>query len=50
MKKEIRLRYLAYSLKTTHIKLNLTFLNKLLKDASKSNTPNRDKKFVQRID
>ncbi|MAH03717.1 hypothetical protein CMI39_02940 [Candidatus Pacearchaeota archaeon] len=49
MKKEIKLKSLVSYLKTTHIKLNLTFLNKLLKDASKSNLPHRDKKFAQRI-
>lgn len=49
MEEQISLRDLAPYLSETHIKLDLFFLNKLLKDSSKSDSPHRDKEFAKRI-
>jgi len=49
MKEQIYLKDLAFYLGKTHIKLNLLFLNKLLKDASKSDKPYRNEEFAKRI-
>ncbi len=49
MNTKIQLSDLKDSLSSSHIKLNLVFLNKLLKDASKSEFPYKDKLFAQKI-
>lgn len=47
--KEVYLYDLASPLQKTHVKLNLDFLNKLLKNASKSDRPHRNQKFAKEI-
>lgn len=49
MNTEIQLSDLKESLFFSHITLNLVFLNKLLKDASKSEFPYKSKSFAQQI-
>lgn len=49
MKREVRLEALAGSLKHTHVKLNLSFLVKLLKDASKFDKPYKNHEFSEAI-
>lgn len=49
MKDFFGLKDLASQLSKTHVKLNLRFLNELLKDASKSKTPYKNKRFAERI-
>ena len=44
--KEFYLSDLANNLKQTHVKLNLEFLEKLLKNSSNNDKPRRDKKFA----
>ena len=46
---EIHLSDLTNSLRNTHVKLDLGFLAKLLKNASKSDKPAVNKKFVENI-
>ena len=46
---EIHLLDLAYSLKKSHIKLGLAFLNRLLQNASKSNKPHRKLEFANTV-
>ncbi len=45
----VSLSDLKNSLSSCHVKLNLNFLNKLLKDASKTETPHKNKYFAKRI-
>jgi hypothetical protein len=47
--KEIGLKELKNSLKHTHLKLNLAFLEELLKSASKSDFPHKNKDFCKKI-
>ena len=47
--KEIHLSDLVNSLKQTHVKLNLTFLTKLLINSSNNDKPWQDKKFAKMI-
>ncbi len=49
MKKKVYLEDLVPFLQKTHIKLNLSFLNKLLQNASKSNKPHRNQEFARKI-
>jgi len=49
MTKELNFGELSASLKATHIQINLSFLEELLKDASKSASPHRDENFSKRI-
>ncbi len=49
MKREVGLEALAGSLKHTHLKLNLNFLIKLLKDASNSDYPQKSEEFCRGI-
>lgn len=49
MKKEVYLEDLVPFLQKTHVKLNLSFLNKLLQNASRSNKPHRNQEFAKRI-
>lgn len=46
MKKEVYLEDLVPFIKRTHVKLNLNFLNELLRIASKSNKPHRNTEFA----
>lgn len=46
---EVGIRSLSNQLYTTHVKLNLRFLNKILNNASKSDSPHRSKKFADKI-
>tara|TARA_Y100000310_G_scaffold344346_1_gene456580 strand:- start:1669 stop:2730 length:1062 start_codon:yes stop_codon:yes gene_type:complete len=50
MKEVIHLEDIVPNLKNTYIKLEPSFLKKLLKDASKSEKPHRNKKFIEKID
>jgi len=47
---EIHLKNLQKCLSKSHVTINLSFLNKLLINASKSNTPHMDKKFTNKLD
>ncbi|HUS50414.1 MAG TPA: LAGLIDADG family homing endonuclease [Candidatus Paceibacterota bacterium] len=49
MKNHIGLGELSDFLQSTHIKLKLTFLNKLLKSSAKSCSPHRNEKFAEKI-
>lgn len=49
MKDEIGLKDLVFSLSKTHIKLNIDFLNKLLRNASKSNFPHKQRDFIGKV-
>src|SRR4030042_2852535 len=49
MKEEFNFEDISPSLNTTHIKINLSFLEELLKDASKSALPHRDLNFSKKI-
>ena len=49
MDNQVSLSNLASYLSSAHVKINLPFLNKLLKDASKSNSPHRNQKFAKKI-
>ena len=46
---EIHLSDLVDSLKNTHVKLDLYFLNRLLQNASKSDKPHRNLKFAEAV-
>lgn len=49
MDNQVGLYRLASFLSSAHVKINLPFFNKLLKDASKSNSPHRNQKFAKKI-
>lgn len=50
MKNQFGLEDLSLQLSKAHVKLNLSFLNKLLESASNSDFPHRDKIFSRKID
>ena len=49
LSKEIHLHNLSHNVNHTHVNLNLEFLSRLLINASKSNKPWRNRKFLERI-
>ena len=49
MENRVGMEDLSQQLSTTHVKLNLRFLNELLSNSSKSNSPHRSKEFAERI-
>ena len=49
MENRVGMEDLSQQLSTTHVKLNLKFLNELLNNSSKSNSPHRSKEFADKI-